>query len=104
MLTDFFHIGAGISRYFAVLLNKDNSQTEDFWSFSEGRSAGDGTFHINMVKMRQLNVNTDDSGSPTGKSMRIGTGNTWLEIYEEVEIEILKMIFKYNSSDRFSHQ
>ena len=49
-----------------------------------------------MAKMKQFEINTNDTESPTGKSMRIGTGNTYIEIYEEVKhthTHLIKFIF-----------
>ena len=49
-----------------------------------------------MAKMKQLEINTNDTESPTGKSMRIGTGNTYIEIYDEVKrthTHLIKLIF-----------
>ena len=39
--------------------------------------------------MKQLDININDNSSPTGKSMTIGTGHSWIEIYTEVEISQL---------------
>ena len=52
-----------------------------FFNESKGRSSGEDTFHINMANMKLLEVNTNDTESPTGKSMRTGTGNSWIDIY-----------------------
>ena len=60
-------------------------ETKVKFIFFEGRSSGNGTFHLSMAKMKELDINVNDTESPTGLSMRIGTGNSYIEIYEEVK-------------------
>ncbi len=54
-----------------------------------GRSAGDGSLNINMMKMNKIEINENDDASPTGASIKVGTGNNWKAIYFAVSISFV---------------
>ena len=71
-----------------------------------GRSARDHTISINMRRMRQMEVNMNDSRSDTNMTITVGTGRPWNEIYEEVRFNnrVAKLMgLLQNSVCSFSH-
>ena len=48
-----------------------------------GRYTHDGSLQINMMKMKYKNVIIDSKRNEAGE-IKVETGNTWKEIYEEV--------------------
>ena len=52
--------------------------------YFKGRSARDHTLSINLRRMKQMDLNFNDSRSDTNMTITVGTGRTWSEIYTEV--------------------
>lgn len=50
-----------------------------------GRCVKKGSLQINLSKMKSLTMNVNDSSSDTGASVTADVGNTWKDVYAEVD-------------------
>ena len=57
--------------------------------FVPGRSSGSYTFSINMTRINNIDVNSND------KTMMVGPGTTWIEVYKKVCIVFKNQIIIY---------